>query len=316
MSKQSKRFRSLSEKQSAKAPVPVAEAVEAVKQFDNTKFDQTVEVAMRLGIDPKQADQLVRGSVVLPHGIGKKLRIIVFAKGDKVAEASEAGADEVGGEELAKRIKDGWTDFDVALAQREMMGQVGKLGRVLGPRGLMPNPRAGTVVDVLLARLTAPILIVREPHEIAKPVFHRIALRSIGENEAARDAAVWAVTLAASGGSLELILVFEEEMRENLGMLLESLDLDVEPTDDNLMAALRKAHVRLHRALQKSGEQLDFDYKLTVENSPESAPFPERSFSALSLVVVALERSDHMSQGYARDCVLHRRQPVLVVSRN
>ena len=145
MSKQSKRFRSLSEKQSAKAPVPVAEAVEAVKQFDNTKFDQTVEVAMRLGIDPKQADQLVRGSVVLPHGIGKKLRIIVFAKGDKVAEASEAGADEVGGEELAKRIKDGWTDFDVCIASPDMMGIVGPLGRVLGPRGLMPWPGTGTV---------------------------------------------------------------------------------------------------------------------------------------------------------------------------
>jgi hypothetical protein len=175
---------------------------------------------------------------------------------------------------------------------------------------------AGTVVDVLLARLTVPILIVREPHDVAKPVFHNIALRSIGENEAAHQAAVWAVTLAASGGSLELILVFEEEMRENLGMLLKSLDLDVEPSDENLMAALRKAHVRLHRALQKSGEQLDFNYTLTVVNPPDSAPFPEKSFSALSLVVVALERSDHMSQGYARDCVLHRRQPVLVVPRN
>jgi len=145
MSKQSKRFRSLAAKQSAKAPVPVVTAVEQVKQFDNTKFDQTVEVAMRLGIDPKQADQLVRGSVVLPHGIGKKLRIIVFAKGDKVAEATEAGADEVGGEELAKKIKDGWTDFDVCIASPDMMGLVGPLGRVLGPRGLMPSPRAGTV---------------------------------------------------------------------------------------------------------------------------------------------------------------------------
>ncbi len=175
---------------------------------------------------------------------------------------------------------------------------------------------AGTVVDVLLARLNRPILVVREPHEIAQPAFHHIALRSIGENEAAQAAAVWAVTLAAAGGSLELVLVFEEEMRENLSMLLKSLDLNIETSDDNLIAALRKAHIRLHRALQKSAEQFDFDYTLTVEHPPESAPFPDRSFSALSLVVVALERSDHMSQGYARDCVLHRRQPVLVVPRN
>ncbi len=100
---------------------------------------------MRLGVDPKQADQIVRGSVVLPHGIGRTLRVIVFAKDDKAAEAAEAGADEVGGEELAARIKDGWLDFDVCIAAPDMMGLVGPLGRVLGPRGLMPSPRAGTV---------------------------------------------------------------------------------------------------------------------------------------------------------------------------
>ncbi len=149
MSKHSKRFRSLAEKQAEKEPVSLAEAVERVKQFDNTKFDQTVEVAMRLGIDPKQADQLVRGSVVLPHGIGKTLRVVVFAKGDKVAEAKEAGADEVGAEDLARKIKDGWTDFDVCIASPDMMGVVGPLGRVLGPRGLMPSPRAGTVTPEL-----------------------------------------------------------------------------------------------------------------------------------------------------------------------
>lgn len=149
MSKHSKRFRSLAEKQAEKVPVSLAEAVERVKKFDNTKFDQTVEVAMRLGIDPKQADQLVRGSVVLPHGIGKTLRVIVFAKGDKVAEAQEAGADEVGAEDLAKKIKDGWTEFDVCIASPDMMGVVGPLGRVLGPRGLMPSPRAGTVTPDL-----------------------------------------------------------------------------------------------------------------------------------------------------------------------
>jgi large subunit ribosomal protein L1 len=104
-----------------------------------------VEVAMRLGVDSKQADQIVRGSIVLPHGIGRSLRVIVFAKGDKIDEATEAGADEVGGDELAKKIKDGWTDFDVCIASPDMMGLVGPLGRILGPRGLMPSPRAGTV---------------------------------------------------------------------------------------------------------------------------------------------------------------------------
>ena len=100
---------------------------------------------MRLGIDAKQADQLVRGSIVLPHGIGKSLRVIVFAKGDKADEAKAAGADEVGGPELAEKIKGGWTDFDVCIAAPDMMGVVGPLGKVLGPRGLMPSPRAGTV---------------------------------------------------------------------------------------------------------------------------------------------------------------------------
>jgi large subunit ribosomal protein L1 len=128
-----------------RSPIALAEAVAALKGFNTTKFDQTVEIAMRLGIDPKQADQLVRGSIVLPNGIGKSLRVVVFAKGDKIDEAREAGADEVGGEDLAQRIKDGWTDFDACIATPDMMGIVGPLGRVLGPRGLMPSPRAKTV---------------------------------------------------------------------------------------------------------------------------------------------------------------------------
>jgi large subunit ribosomal protein L1 len=128
-----------------KTPKPLAEAVALLKTFNTTKFDQTVEIVMRLGIDPKQADQLVRGSIVLPHGIGRTLRAIVFAKGDKAEEAKAAGADEVGGPELAERIKGGWTDFDVCIAAPDMMGVVGPLGKVLGPRGLMPSPRAGTV---------------------------------------------------------------------------------------------------------------------------------------------------------------------------
>ena len=125
--------------------LPVDEAVAVLKTFDTTKFDQSVEVAIRLGIDPKQADQLVRGSIVLPNGIGRTLRVIVFAKDDKVDEAKAAGADEVGGPELAEKIKGGWTDFDVCIASPDMMGAVGPLGKILGPRGLMPSPRAGTV---------------------------------------------------------------------------------------------------------------------------------------------------------------------------
>jgi large subunit ribosomal protein L1 len=125
--------------------LPVGEAVVILKTFSTTKFDQTVEIAMHLGIDPKQADQLVRGSIVLPHGIGKSQRVVVFAKGDKLDEAKAAGADEAGGAELAEKIKGGWTEFDVCIATPDMMGIVGPLGKVLGPRGLMPSPRAGTV---------------------------------------------------------------------------------------------------------------------------------------------------------------------------
>jgi large subunit ribosomal protein L1 len=110
-------------------------------------FDQTVEVAIRLGVDPKQADQMVRGSIVLPHGIGKSQRVLVFAQGDNIATAEAAGADFVGGKDLADKIKDGWLDFDVAIATPDMMGVVGPLGRVLGPRGMMPSPRAGTVTQ-------------------------------------------------------------------------------------------------------------------------------------------------------------------------
>jgi len=126
-------------------PVSLQQAVEVLKQFPARKFDQTVEIHMKLGIDPTQADQLVRGSVVLPHGIGKVQRVIVFAKGDLAKAALEAGADAVGAEDLAKKIKDGFLDFDVCIATPDMMGQVGPLGKVLGPRGLMPSPRAGTV---------------------------------------------------------------------------------------------------------------------------------------------------------------------------
>jgi large subunit ribosomal protein L1 len=145
MPKQSKRFRALAGQVSSKETFPLATAVEKLKKFGNTKFDQTVEIHMRLGVDPKQADQIIRGSVVLPHGIGRTQRVAVFAKGDLAETAKAAGADVVGQEDLAQKIKDGWTEFDVCIAAPDMMGLVGPLGKVLGPRGLMPSPRAGTV---------------------------------------------------------------------------------------------------------------------------------------------------------------------------
>jgi large subunit ribosomal protein L1 len=138
-------MKTLAAKVPSKTSLPLSEAVSLLKTFNNTKFDQSVEIAMRLGLDAKQADQLVRGSIVLPNGIGKSLRVIVFAKGEKAEEAKAAGAEEVGGPELADKIKGGWTDFDVCIAAPDMMGVVGPLGKVLGPRGLMPSPRAGTV---------------------------------------------------------------------------------------------------------------------------------------------------------------------------
>ena len=121
------------------------QAIELVKNNAYAKFDETVEVAVRLGVDPRHADQQVRGTVVLPHGTGKKVRVLVFAQAEKAQEALRAGADEVGGEDLVKRIEAGWLEFDVALATPDMMGMVGKLGRILGRRGLMPNPKSGTI---------------------------------------------------------------------------------------------------------------------------------------------------------------------------
>jgi len=146
MPKQSKRYAALAEKV-GNSPMSLPEALEKLKEFGTTKFDQTVEIHMRLGIDPKQADQIIRGSIVLPHGIGKTQRVVVFAKGDLATAAEQAGADEVGQEELAKRIQDGWLDFDACIATPDMMGVVGRLGRILGPRGLMPSPRSGTVTQ-------------------------------------------------------------------------------------------------------------------------------------------------------------------------
>jgi large subunit ribosomal protein L1 len=124
---------------------PIEEACELLPKVSISKFDGTVEAHLRLGIDPRHADQLVRGTVVLPHGTGRSTRVIVFAQGEKAQDALRAGADEVGGEDLVKKIDDGWFDFEVAVATPDMMGVVGRLGKKLGPRGLMPNPKAGTV---------------------------------------------------------------------------------------------------------------------------------------------------------------------------
>ncbi len=142
---QSKRFRALRDKVKSVDPIPLADAIKQLKSFGTTKFNQTVEVSTNLGIDPRQSDQNVRGSIALPHGIGKSVRVAVFAQGDNAEKATAAGADIVGGDDLAQRIKGGFMDFDVALATPDMMGVVGPLGRLLGPRGLMPSPRSGTV---------------------------------------------------------------------------------------------------------------------------------------------------------------------------
>jgi large subunit ribosomal protein L1 len=123
----------------------VAEAVDAVKQMAYAKFDEAFEVSIKMELDPKKADQNLRGTVILPHGTGKKMRVLVFAKGEKEAEATAAGADFAGSDDLIKKVSEGWTDFDVAIATPDMMSQVGRLGKILGVRGLMPNPKTGTV---------------------------------------------------------------------------------------------------------------------------------------------------------------------------
>jgi len=145
MAKVTKRRQAIDKDVDAEKRYGVDEASELVKKSARAKFDETVELAVRLGVNPKHADQMVRGAIVLPHGTGQTVRVLVFAKGDKARDAEGAGADVVGAEELVQRVTDGFLDFDRVIATPDMMGQVGKLGKILGPRGLMPNPKVGTV---------------------------------------------------------------------------------------------------------------------------------------------------------------------------
>jgi large subunit ribosomal protein L1 len=140
-----KSFRAALEKVDRTRRYPLEEGVRLAKATARAKFDETVEMAVRLGVDPRQADQNVRGTVNLPHGMGKTVRVLAFAKGEKEKEAQEAGADHVGGDDLIKKISEGWLEFDKAVATPDMMGVVGRIGKILGPRGLMPNPKTGTV---------------------------------------------------------------------------------------------------------------------------------------------------------------------------
>jgi len=150
--KYSKNYKSYKEKIDRSLRYSIDDALTILKQHHYAKFDESVEVAVRLGVNPKHADQMVRGTVALPHGTGKSVRVVVFAQGDKATEAQDAGADFVGAEDLAEKVKEGWTDFDVAVATPDMMRILGPLGKVLGPRGLMPNPKTGTVtMDVTRA---------------------------------------------------------------------------------------------------------------------------------------------------------------------
>lgn len=147
MQKAGKRFQEVAKLVDRSKVYDVSEAVELVKKTASAKFDESIDIAVRLGVDTRKNDQQVRGAVVLPHGTGKSQRVLVFAKGDKAQEAEEAGADYVGEQELANKINQGWFDFDVVVATPDMMPEVGKLGRVLGPKGLMPNPKTGTVTN-------------------------------------------------------------------------------------------------------------------------------------------------------------------------
>ncbi len=189
MAKQSKRMRKASGAVDPAARHRLGDALSLALATPPAKFDESVELAVRLGVDPRQADQNVRGTCQLPHGTGRAVRVLVFAKGDKVREAEEAGADFVGADDLAARITGGWTDFDKAIATPDMMGLVGRLGKILGPRGLMPNPKVGTVtMDV--ARAVTELKAGKVEYRVEKAgiVHVPIGKRSFGTEKLAENA--------------------------------------------------------------------------------------------------------------------------------
>lgn len=145
MRKRGKKYLQVKEKVETQKPYPLKEAISRLKEVSYVKFDETVDLAIRLGVDPRKSDQMVRSAVLLPHGLGKEVKVLVFAKGEKEKEARDAGADYVGAEDLVEKIQGGWLEFDKAVATPDLMGLVGKIGKILGPRGLMPNPKLGTV---------------------------------------------------------------------------------------------------------------------------------------------------------------------------
>lgn len=182
MPKHGKKFQQAAAKVDRQHRYTLEEAVSLVKSISYAKFDESVDVAVNLNVNPRHADQMVRGSVALPHGTGKETRVLVFAKGEKAKEATDAGADFVGAEDLLEKITGGWTDWDVTVATPDMMGQVGRIGKVLGPRGLMPNPKAGTVTfDV--ARIVAELKAGRTEFRVDKAGIIHIGMGRVSFSE-------------------------------------------------------------------------------------------------------------------------------------
>lgn len=214
MSKAGKRYKSDKEKVDSLKRYSLDEALATLDSFGKTKFDETVDVVIKLGTDPKQTDQMVRAAVTLPNGLGKDVRVIVFAKGDKAKEAEEAGADVVGAEDLGEKIQGGWLAFDAAIATPDMMSVVGRLGKVLGPRGLMPNPKLGTVtMDVAKAVGEAKAGKVEFRTEKGALIHAPVGKRSFGAEklkqniEALIDAIVKAKPASAKGTYLNMMSI-------------------------------------------------------------------------------------------------------------
>jgi large subunit ribosomal protein L1 len=210
----SKRYDTAAGKIAADKQYSLEEAIGVLKTMPAAKFDESVDLSFRLGVDPKHADQMVRGAVVLPHGIGKTVRVAVFAKGEKDREARDAGADTVGAEDLVERVQGGWMDFDTAIATPDLMGQVGRLGKVLGPRGLMPNPKLGTVTfDVARAVREAKAGKIEFRVDKAGNVHTPVGKRSFSESQlrdnamALIEAIVRAKPAAAKGTYLRSLTV-------------------------------------------------------------------------------------------------------------